>query len=184
MNDLDIVRFWSKVNMDGPCWLWTAGTFPDGYGQFKIGGKPRGAHRVAYELRVGPIPSGMHVCHRCDVPGCVNPTHLFLGTNLDNIADRNAKHRQAFGARNGMYTKPERRASGCRSGRHTKPERNARGERNGRAKLTDEQVATIRIWHANGMSFKAIAHEFAISGVHAARICRGENRVPFAAVRP
>ncbi len=81
------------------CWLWT-GVLMDGYGAIRRG--PRGggmlrAHRVIWEACHGSIPSGLHVLHKCDVRHCVNPDHLFLGTNLDNIADKMAKGRQAKG---------------------------------------------------------------------------------------
>lgn len=75
------------------CWIWLGGLVdPKGYGSFKFDGESR-AHRSAWALFHGPIPDGLHVLHRCDVPSCVNPAHLFLGTNNDNIADASAKGR-------------------------------------------------------------------------------------------
>jgi hypothetical protein len=97
-------RFWEKVNKDGPvvrtelgpCWLWTASAgITTGYGRINLG-RTEGvetAHRVSWLLSVGPIPDGKHVLHRCDVRRCVRPSHLFLGTNDDNVADMNAKGR-------------------------------------------------------------------------------------------
>lgn len=90
------VRFMAKVATtpgDG-CWLWQAGEGTDGYGRFRLNGLHLRAHRAAWELFVGPIPIGLNVLDRCDVPKCVRIEHLFLGTTLDNIADKMAKGRQ------------------------------------------------------------------------------------------
>jgi len=86
-------RFEAHVDKSGDCWKWTGPLSDGGYGKFSCGQVKRRAHRVAYEMYVGPIPDGMHVLHRCDNPPCVNPTHLFLGTHLDNMRDMEAKGR-------------------------------------------------------------------------------------------
>jgi hypothetical protein len=89
-----ITRFESKVLRTEGCWLWTAG-IKHHYGQFRVGIRQCLAHRVAWELYCGSIPEGMCVLHNCDNQLCVNPNHLFLGTQLDNIRDRNNKGRTA-----------------------------------------------------------------------------------------
>ena len=79
------------------CWLWATQADPYGYGNFSFGNKNRLAHRASYMIYKGEIPDGLFVCHSCDMPACVNPEHLFLGTNLDNMLDRDSKQRQARG---------------------------------------------------------------------------------------
>ncbi|KKN92451.1 hypothetical protein LCGC14_0209420 [marine sediment metagenome] len=106
-------RFWAKVKQGPGCWEWQAVCFPDGYGAFRLKGSMQGAHRVSYAMG-HDIPKGMCVLHTCDNRLCVRPSHLFLGTKADNMADRDAKGRQA------------------------------RGVHNGKAKLTEAQVRSIR----------------------------------------
>jgi hypothetical protein len=118
-------RFWSKVDVCGPdeCWEWTAYRLPAGYGTF---GRPTTTtHRIAWQLTNGPIPEGMFVCHKCDNPPCVNPAHLFVGTQQDNLRDMWSKGRaeatRQAGKRNmvaalAALTAEQRRANGRKTG--------------------------------------------------------------------
>jgi hypothetical protein len=85
-----------KINEETNCWDWIGAKNRKGYGSLHFGGKTRIAHRMSYELYVGEIPSGLLVCHHCDQPECINPEHLFLGTDLDNSNDKFLKGRQRF----------------------------------------------------------------------------------------
>lgn len=88
------MRFLSRFRKDaGGCWIWTAAHSSGGYGQIARNGKNIYAHRVSYEMFVGPIPAGMYICHTCDTPACVNPAHLFAGTQRDNAIDMSRKGR-------------------------------------------------------------------------------------------
>lgn len=102
------------VDPESGCWNWNGSL--NGYGRVNIGGKNRYAHRYFYELHRGKIPEGLLVLHRCDNKKCVNPEHLFTGTQVDNMKD--------------MFEK----------GRGNK----AKGSRNGSVKLTEENVRYIR----------------------------------------
>lgn len=87
-----VARFWSKVDKSGTCWEWQA--TPNGrYGSFTHDNQTHGAHRFAWMIKHGDIPDGMFVCHRCDNPRCVRPSHLFLGEAADNTEDMMKKGR-------------------------------------------------------------------------------------------
>lgn len=113
------------------CHIWL-GRRMNGYGVLKVLGREVRAHRFSYQLQHGEVPSSAMVLHRCDQPWCVNPSHLFLGTHADNMADRRVKNRQA------------------------------RGESHGRAKLTSEQVAEIRRRLSQGMRQVVLAAQYGI----------------------
>lgn len=141
-------RHW-KENPASGCWEWQRSFGSDGYGQLYIGTgrncrKKTSAHRFSYERHNGRIPDGLHVCHRCDNKACVNPAHLFLGTNTENRRDSVAKGRAA------------------------------KGERHGRCKLAVGDVDRIRdIARVGGVSHAEIASHFGISQTQASRIIRG-----------
>lgn len=120
MESKDIDRFWSKVNIgkSNECWEWLTTLYVDGYGQFMINRTSRRSHRISYELNHGPIPNNMVIMHTCDNRKCVNPAHLKLGTQQQNIQDMFAKGRQ--------------------------PKISRAGTANGRAKLNEDAARYIK----------------------------------------
>ena len=94
--------FWSKVVKSTNCWIWTGHVDrKTGYGRFTR--RHLSAHRFSYELAYGSIPEGLMVCHRCDVPACVRPDHLFTGSSRDNMLDAAQKDRTLYGERNAFH---------------------------------------------------------------------------------
>lgn len=145
-------RFWPKVDKaDGrSCWPWLAGRNPNGYGWFYDNAKraPRLAHRVSWEIANGPIGDGLHVLHHCDNPPCVNPAHLYLGSDAENSRDRISRGRA----------------------------RHAVAEANGKTKLTTEQLQQIRELAVTGMRQTEIARRFGVHSSHVSRILAGLRR--------
>lgn len=95
-------RLWRKVKIGDECWEWKASKHRDGYGNFRFGGRMDLAHRAAWTLERGTIPNELQVLHTCDNRSCVRPSHLWLGTNADNVRDKMKKgrHQQTAGAAN------------------------------------------------------------------------------------
>ncbi len=145
----DLRRFWEKVDRRGPdeCWPWLGSKLPKGYGKLLFSGKMQLAHRLSFLMHHGPVPCGLHVCHKCDNPPCVNPRHLWAGTMFDNMQDCSKKGRF-----------PTRREA-------------IDGEKNQSAKLTEQQVAEIRA--SSGFQYE-IAKKYGISQCQVSRIKRGE----------
>lgn len=158
------------VKTSSGCWLWTGQLTPAGYGVLRINGRARGAHRLSYELHVGSIPTDMQVCHHCDVPACVNPVHLFVGTARDNAADAVAKHRIASGDRHGLRKHPERVA---------------RGEGHYRAKLDAEKVTLARRLRSAGTPLSQLAKEFGVcqATINEATNGSGWRHIPYPTTR-
>jgi hypothetical protein len=92
-------RFWGKVDKRSPdeCWEWTGARNNAGYGNMRVGHSYVNAHRVSYKINIGDIPIRHVVCHKCDNPSCVNPSHLFSGKPSDNDKDKVSKGRQSRG---------------------------------------------------------------------------------------
>lgn len=151
LSEKDIARFWSKVKIGNPdeCWEWQGSLDMKGYGHFQIqtpnplGRESPRSHRVSYYIKNGDIPIGMLVCHKCDNPACVNPSHLFLGTADDNNKDRARKGRSAKGSQ--IHT----------------------------SLLSEDKVFEIMKYKDSGKSQRQIAKIFGVSHVAIGNIFRG-----------
>lgn len=131
------------------CWIWTGQVNGDGYGRMRskaTNGRFVMAHRYAYARHVGAIPEGACVCHRCDVPICVNPDHLWVGSHAENMADRNAKGRASGGSLCGASSPA--------------------------SKLTEKTVAAIK---SDPRSYNEICREYGIAKSHVSRIKHGKT---------
>lgn len=135
------------------CWLWTGSYYKYGYGSIRIGSRTDGsrtmigAHIISYKLFKGEIPTGMYVCHKCDIPECVNPDHLFLGTPSDNTLD--------------MVNKK----------RNFKPSLGKFGENNHLHKLTQIEVNEIREKYATGNYYqRELAKEYGVAQTQISRL--------------
>ena len=144
-----IERFMSHVSPEpnSGCWLWAGSVNNSGYGMFcREQGKAGSAHRISYEIFCEPIPEGLHILHRCDNRVCVNPEHLFFGTNQDNIADMVQKGRQ----------------------------RVLKGEEIGNSKLTEKQVREIFAQRGQKPQ-RAIAVEYGVARQTIKDILKGKT---------
>ena len=139
------------INPDTNCWNWQGTVNLQGYATMGINRKTRLVHRVLYQLLGNTIPSKMLLCHHCDNPKCVNPNHLFVGTQSDNMKDSFNK------------------------GRIKPPIISLYGEKNGMCKLTQDQVLEIRSLSSRGLSYSVIASKFHISPSHAGHIITGSR---------
>lgn len=142
LTDKDKSRFWSKVNKTDTCWVWTRTKTRLGCGVFYIRDTPYLAHRVAFSQSCDLV-NGMHCCHRCDNPICVNPEHLFLGTHSDNMKDCESKGRR----------------------------KHVSGENHPQAKLTSHSVYQMRMLYSCGdISLENLGKKFGTSLSNTARI--------------
>lgn len=129
-------RFFTKFNKSKGCWAWLKGKQNYSYGVFTISGRDYLAHRISWTIFKGEIPVKLQVLHKCDNPPCVNPKHLWLGSQLDNMHDRNIKGRG----------------------------NNCHGEKHGRAKLSVKDVKFIRsIYKTRTVTQKTLAKKFKVN---------------------
>lgn len=135
MDEKTVARFWGKVDKSDGCWLWSASKDRHGYGKFWHAPRLWSAHRLSWMFAHGD-PGIMCVLHRCDTPACVNPAHLFLGTQQENLRDMTRKGRRRSGGVHGVQSP--------------------------NAKLTEDKVREIRARYRPGDGY-ALAREFGVA---------------------
>lgn len=135
-------RFVENIQIKGPndCWEWAGSKTSANYGLLYVNGKLEYAHRFSLELDGRPVPDRHHACHSCDNPPCVNPAHLFVGTPLDNTLDKVQKNRHTY------------------------------GEKHPHSKLSNEDVATIRVLFEQGVWQADLARQFNVNSSHISNI--------------
>lgn len=155
-----------NINIKNDCWEWNKSLTNTGYGKLIHEGKSLISHRVSFEVFKGEIPEGLFVCHTCDNKKCINPDHLWAGTQKDNILDAKSKGRLPiqFGRKHTQETK-EKFKKRLHSDR--------RGEKHHLRKLKNEDVFKIRNMLENGLTQTEIANQF---GVHSSAISNIKNR--------
>ena len=156
LTDKNIKNFWKKVDKKGEfeCWEWIACKDKNGYGLFGVDKKLYKSHRISWILENGEIPKDdsfnktLYVLHKCDNPGCVNPNHLFLGTNKDNMIDMVKKGRNYISS----------------------------GEKNGMSKKIEQEVLEIRQKYLTGLyTQKELSEEYSISRAQIQRIVNNKQ---------
>lgn len=160
-----IDRFWERVDVRGPdeCWPWMGTITVRGYGSFQYYGKHIGAHRMSAALHGVHVEADLFVCHHCDNPPCVNPSHLFVGTPADNSADMVRKGRARSGASIDVL----------RPGGELHPNHwNVRGTQVNTAKLTEDDVRQIRRLSVSGLSYSQIGARFGVTKYNVGFIVR------------
>lgn len=133
------------VNPETGCWEWSACVQGNGYGRVRYQGKTHHAHRLMFTLAFGKDPGPLDVCHSCDVRHCINPSHLFLGTRAENMADA------------------------VRKGRHS------RGEKHPHSKLSQQLIQIAKRLRSSGISYTVIGSALGVSRVAVSLALRGKT---------